>query len=284
MVEFGEKIKQLREEKGMTQQTMADRLYVTRQAVSRWECGARYPDLLTTKKIAEILGVAIDELVSGEELKKNVEQEQVLTTVIPNFVQCIIYLIGTFSYLLMCIFSAFSLIPNPKLAGTVAGIIGALDIATISGYVVHFSILLAGLCAAVKNCLSPMKIGVIMSVSYGMRLLQFLVTYVDMRIKNNGVISGWGFLEPIGLLIAGVIIGFYFCMGKRVNRILVFAVYSIGFVEMLRLAYTLKIKMLCITDLGFVLTTVQIFGKGCLIILLVYQAYILERKRKMAIK
>ena len=39
MVEFGEKIKQLREEQGMTQQTMAEQLYVTRQAVSRWECG-----------------------------------------------------------------------------------------------------------------------------------------------------------------------------------------------------------------------------------------------------
>ncbi|MFR1374365.1 MAG: helix-turn-helix transcriptional regulator [Eisenbergiella massiliensis] len=50
MVEFGEKVKKLREEKGMTQQTMADQLYVTRQAVSRWECGARFPDLLTAKK------------------------------------------------------------------------------------------------------------------------------------------------------------------------------------------------------------------------------------------
>lgn len=39
MVEFGEKLKQIREEKGMTQQTLAEKLYVTRQAVSRWECG-----------------------------------------------------------------------------------------------------------------------------------------------------------------------------------------------------------------------------------------------------
>ena len=52
MMEFGEKVKKIREEKGMTQQTMAEHLYVTRQAVSRWECGARYPDLLTAKKIS----------------------------------------------------------------------------------------------------------------------------------------------------------------------------------------------------------------------------------------
>ena len=74
MVEFGEKVKHFREEKGMTQQTMAEKLYVTRQAVSRWECGARYPDLLTAKKISKILDVSLDELLSGEELKEKIEK------------------------------------------------------------------------------------------------------------------------------------------------------------------------------------------------------------------
>ena len=55
MVEFGEQLRRAREEKGMTQQYLAEQLYVTRQAVSRWECGDRYPDLLTTKKISQIL-------------------------------------------------------------------------------------------------------------------------------------------------------------------------------------------------------------------------------------
>ncbi len=39
MVEFGEQLRREREAKGMTQQTLAEQLYVTRQAISRWECG-----------------------------------------------------------------------------------------------------------------------------------------------------------------------------------------------------------------------------------------------------
>lgn len=55
MVEFGEKLKKAREGKGMTQQTLADHLYVTRQAVSRWECGARKMKQFLSKRLPLIL-------------------------------------------------------------------------------------------------------------------------------------------------------------------------------------------------------------------------------------
>ena len=69
MVEFGEQLRRAREEKGMTQQSLAEQLYVTRQAVSRWECGDRYPDLLTTKKLSQILEMSLDDLLSGKEME-----------------------------------------------------------------------------------------------------------------------------------------------------------------------------------------------------------------------
>lgn len=53
MVEFGEQLRRVREEKGMTQQSLAEQLYVTRQAVSRWECGDRYLIYLLLKNIAD---------------------------------------------------------------------------------------------------------------------------------------------------------------------------------------------------------------------------------------
>ena len=67
MAEFGENIRKAREKLGITQQTLADRLYVTRQAVSRWENGSRYPDLLTAKRLADFLKVSLDDLVRSEE-------------------------------------------------------------------------------------------------------------------------------------------------------------------------------------------------------------------------
>ena len=63
---FNNNIKKLREEKNLTQQQLADKLYVSRQTVCRWENGSRCPDLLTAKKLALELDVSMDELVSDE--------------------------------------------------------------------------------------------------------------------------------------------------------------------------------------------------------------------------
>lgn len=65
-MDFGEKIKELREAKGMTQQNLADRLFVTRQTVSRWEGGSRFPDLVTAKNLADILDTTVDSLMADD--------------------------------------------------------------------------------------------------------------------------------------------------------------------------------------------------------------------------
>lgn len=66
MEEFGQKLREVRTAKGYTQQALAEKLYVTRQTVSRWESGNRYPDLETLKKISAELEVSVDELLSAE--------------------------------------------------------------------------------------------------------------------------------------------------------------------------------------------------------------------------
>lgn len=62
MIRLGEKIRQLRQRNGRTQEALAGELGVTAQAVSRWEKGICYPDMELLPSIANYFGVSIDEL------------------------------------------------------------------------------------------------------------------------------------------------------------------------------------------------------------------------------
>lgn len=67
-MEFNEKLQQLRKRKGMTQEELAEVLYVSRTAISKWESGRGTPSIDSLKAIATFFHVTIDQLLSGEEL------------------------------------------------------------------------------------------------------------------------------------------------------------------------------------------------------------------------
>ena len=62
-MDFNEKIQLLRKQKGLTQEELADVLYVSRTAVSKWESGRGYPNIDSLKAIAKFFGVTVDELL-----------------------------------------------------------------------------------------------------------------------------------------------------------------------------------------------------------------------------
>ncbi len=62
-------IKKLREIKAMTQQDLADKLYVSAKAVSKWETGRGFPDVSLLVSLANALGISVIELLSGENIK-----------------------------------------------------------------------------------------------------------------------------------------------------------------------------------------------------------------------
>ena len=64
---FGEKIKRLRKQRNLTQEQLADRLYVTRTMVSKWERDICQPDRNTIMKMADIFSVSPDEIISVED-------------------------------------------------------------------------------------------------------------------------------------------------------------------------------------------------------------------------
>ena len=67
-MEFHEKLQKLRKQKGLTQEELADMLFVSRTAVSKWESGRGYPNIESLKAISKFFRVTVDDLLSGEEL------------------------------------------------------------------------------------------------------------------------------------------------------------------------------------------------------------------------
>ena len=76
-MDFNEKLQELRKRKGLTQEELAEALFVSRTAVSKWESGRGYPSIDSLKMIASFFSVSIDELLSGEELVSIAQNDRV---------------------------------------------------------------------------------------------------------------------------------------------------------------------------------------------------------------
>ncbi|MBR2658392.1 helix-turn-helix transcriptional regulator, partial [Candidatus Saccharibacteria bacterium] len=63
---FNNKLKVLRKQYNLTQEELAERLDVSRQAITKWESGEGMPDIDNLKQIAELFGTTIDDLVADE--------------------------------------------------------------------------------------------------------------------------------------------------------------------------------------------------------------------------
>ena len=74
-MEFHEKLKELRKNRGLTQEELAEALYVSRTAISKWESGRGYPSIDSLKEISSYFSVSIDDLLSGEKLLLIAEKE-----------------------------------------------------------------------------------------------------------------------------------------------------------------------------------------------------------------
>ena len=119
-MEFHEKLQELRKSKGFTQEELAESLYVSRTAISKWESGRGYPSIDSLKEISKFFGITIDELLSTEKLLSIAERENkeklrnicdmlfgllditsfilIVLPLYPNMVDGIIYSVNLFEY------------------------------------------------------------------------------------------------------------------------------------------------------------------------------------------
>ena len=81
-IKIGSFLKELRQEKEMTQEQLAEQLNVSNRSVSRWETGKGFPDISLVETLAEALGISVIELFSGQTVtNQNVSANMLLQRV-----------------------------------------------------------------------------------------------------------------------------------------------------------------------------------------------------------
>ena len=105
-MEFHEKLQALRKDRGLTQEELAEALYVSRTAISKWESGRGYPSIDSLKEISRYFSVTIDELLSSDTLLSIAEKENKAN--LQNMCDIIFGMIDICSFMLI----ALPLYPN----------------------------------------------------------------------------------------------------------------------------------------------------------------------------
>lgn len=131
---IGKFIANMRKEKKLTQQDLAEKLNVSDRTIGNWENGRNMPDLSLFKPLCDELGITINELISGEKLKKEVYQEKFEENVIKtidysskkingktNLIGIILITIGV-----LLSFTAMTIFPSDSSWGSVYSVFGLI--------------------------------------------------------------------------------------------------------------------------------------------------------------
>ncbi len=144
-VKIGSFLKELRKEKDLTQEKLAEQLSVSNRTVSRWETGSNMPDIGMLVELADFFGVSIPEIINGERKSENMNQETRETAVamaeysrkeVKNGKQKVIgILLSAFG--LFIIISALMMFPNESSWGSVYAVLGSIFLVTGVGFLLR---------------------------------------------------------------------------------------------------------------------------------------------------
>ena len=272
MAEFGENLKRVREEKGITQQTLADYLYVTRQAVSRWEGGSRYPDLMTAKKMAQYLEVSLDDLLSDEDMKLYVEKNAILESPVAKRLQTVLMSLAFMCYLLNSYIYLSNYFIQDGISISSNNTVRCILLTIVLSY---------GIFVSLYDKLNPKVMALIFILYYGVAT----VSDVIFCIIGNSGLSPW--MLVVDMLFASVYMLIcirFFLSKKYVAPISVYFVAVIngglGIIGSLS-NLTADIPNELLRDV-VMLNTLGIIEKVIICVLLVVMANTLDKKRRLA--
>lgn len=98
-MEFREKLQELRKSRGLTQEELAEAIFVSRTAVSKWESGRGYPSIESLQELSRFFSVTIDDLICPKEIMSVAENEK--KSFVDQYVTLICGLLDAFSALLL---------------------------------------------------------------------------------------------------------------------------------------------------------------------------------------
>lgn len=152
-MEFNKKLCELRKNKGLTQEELAQALYVSRTAISKWESGRGYPSIDSLKEISKFFSVSIDELLSGEKIISIAEKEN--KSNLKNMCS-LCFGITDILYLTLIILPLYSISAGERICAV--NLFVFIEKTLFNQMVFPIMFLLIMLCGAAKAVLSFMKI------------------------------------------------------------------------------------------------------------------------------
>lgn len=284
LAEFGENIRKAREEKGITQQTLADKLYVSRQAVSRWENGSRYPDLLTAKSLAVALDSTLDKLLDNDDMRNYPEVNPVIEYPLYKRIQTAIFAAAFVTNLVQLLwYICFNLTENRAIQ-TDYEIAAQIAKAISAGLIT--AVLLFGLIKSIKDTITSDAAAKIAVMLIGVDFIElFVMQYLDW--KNNNQTSAWSIALSAAIDVSFIISVLLFFLGEKPQKpvavcicaglviIKIFGAYISSLIAVLGTALLTKY---------LITSSLRVFALSLIPILIIYMAAVLYRKRQLVKK
>ena len=106
-MEIGRKLKEARLGAKLTQEQVAERLFVSRQTISNWENEKSYPDVVSVVKLSDLYSISLDELLKGD--TKMLEHLEESTDIVKSNQKLILAVAANMVVFLACLTAAFFL-------------------------------------------------------------------------------------------------------------------------------------------------------------------------------
>ena len=287
MAEFGENIRKAREKLGITQQTLADRLYVTRQAVSRWENGSRYPDLLTAKRLSQELDAKLDDLLSNDDMHTYPEVNPLIEYPLHKRVQTALFAASVVTNLIVLIWYLGFILTGSERDfishwDKVSQFTGMLSTALIT------VVLIIGLVQSIKDKITPSVAARLAVMIIGVYMLNALaVDYCYYRNQTADTAYIYIILTVAYLLVyTAIILSIlrFFCGKKPHSPIPVYIFSGIMIVYDLweYLSTVTAMRGTPMVTKNMMISILRMLANLLIPALFIYMTAVLDRKRKLA--